>query len=159
MSASSSAMLRAWGIALNTDAAKTFAGVVQENTGLEFDARGTVHLWGSEDVRHGQVKPPSVMGIPVQRRVVRLHFLHQAGWWGQEGAQVRAYSRHHPTDEHREPHLLRRCHRVSLPFRAPPNLMNRAWSHCSSARPWLRQTPFEQCLRPPISLSSCRTRL
>src|SRR6185295_8366040 len=57
---------------------------VQTFDGVEFDVRGIIQLRGlallTESKARKEMYPTQVKGIPINRRVRRLHFLHAAGY-------------------------------------------------------------------------------
>jgi len=70
----------------------TFLLDVRQNTGVEFDARGYVALYGRGAASQG-IGPSrrSVTGIPVNRHCTNLHFLHSAWYRERKGTRIGSY--------------------------------------------------------------------
>jgi hypothetical protein len=65
---------------------------IRTTTGVHFDARGYIGLLRrGEESRGTNSSPESVTGIPIVRRVTRLHFLHSASYGENEDRQVGSY--------------------------------------------------------------------
>ena len=71
------------------------ARVVQQNTGVAFDARGYCGLYakgGERDV--GSTWPQSVPDIPINRRLTRLHIMHASVYRERAGTEIGYYILH-----------------------------------------------------------------
>ena len=79
---------------------------VQKFNGVEFDARGVIQLTSSAVENLGAPLPREVAGIPVQRKVRRLHFLHGAAWDAPHGTVIGGYRIHYANGETREVKLV-----------------------------------------------------
>jgi hypothetical protein len=60
---------------------------IRRNTGVSFDARGYIGVYQRGE-GSGNQSPVSVNGIPIRRRVSRLHFLHAADYWEDDGTKI-----------------------------------------------------------------------
>jgi hypothetical protein len=68
---------------------------IRAKTGVQFDARGYIGLLRrGEDSGKTNSSPEAVTGIPIGRRVTRLHFLHSASYGESEDTQVGSYFIH-----------------------------------------------------------------
>jgi len=69
--------------------------VAQQNTGVAFDARGYFGVYGKGVERdvHG-IGPQSVVGIPINRRLTRLHIMHSSVYRERAGTEIGSYILH-----------------------------------------------------------------
>jgi len=77
------------------DAVTNVLGEIRSTTGVGFDARGYIGLLrrGEESGRTNR-SPELVTGIPIGRRLSRLHFLHSASYGENEDRQIGSYIMH-----------------------------------------------------------------
>lgn len=65
---------------------------VQTLAQVQFDVRGVIQLAGTElQALTGSRYPASVAGIPIHRKLARLHVLHGTGWAEQDAKKIGAY--------------------------------------------------------------------
>jgi hypothetical protein len=64
---------------------------VRKNTGIDFDLRGYVGLFRVGQESDGVTAPAVITGIPIRRRVTKMHFLHSASYKVNEGTKIGAY--------------------------------------------------------------------
>jgi hypothetical protein len=80
------------GIPPDSRAAATMAADVRRMTGLDFDLRGVVRLAGTNWVQQGRTPAPeAVTGIPLGRRITRLHVLHGTDRYEPDGTMIGNY--------------------------------------------------------------------
>jgi tetratricopeptide (TPR) repeat protein/predicted Ser/Thr protein kinase len=75
----------------NRDRLKAFLLEVQQNTGVEFDARGFVTLSGTGWREVFTSKRQSVTNIPVNRHCTKLHVLHSTSNVERQGTRIGSY--------------------------------------------------------------------
>ena len=70
--------------------------------GVEFDVRGVIQLDGQTLREEGGKYPERVDGIPVNRKIYRMHVLHAAGWQAPKNAVIGAYVLHYADGSQKE---------------------------------------------------------
>lgn len=76
---------------------------LQTLAGIEFDVRGVVQLSASSlQGTERDTFPPTIKGIPINRKVARLHFLHGAVWHETAGVEVGCYRLHYANGQTEE---------------------------------------------------------
>ena len=64
---------------------------VRKNTGVDFDVRGYVGLFRVGQESDGVAAPAAITGIPIGRRLTKMHFLHSASYKVNDGTRIGAY--------------------------------------------------------------------
>src|SRR4029079_16032987 len=76
----------------NRESTDLLSRVAEQNTGVAFDARGIVMLDGKGPERDGVgQRLQSVLGVPINRRLTRLHVMQGASYRDRDGNQIGYY--------------------------------------------------------------------
>jgi hypothetical protein len=89
------------GVGRGNDLSQLPSGVQKFNS-VQFDVRGVIQLSGSALENLGGKFPDKVMGIPVQQKARKVHFLHGASWEALYGTAIGKYQINYSNGERRE---------------------------------------------------------
>jgi serine/threonine protein kinase len=97
--------------------------IIRDGTGIDFDPRGLVTLSGQDKKRS------RTTNIPVNRRVLQMHFLHAAASTERDGTQIGSYVIHFSDDSRVElPLVYGRNIRAYWDYKSTPEAQTVVWA-------------------------------